>query len=78
MLFSIAADDRQVLIDAADKLTEYLGRQGMTVTAQYDGKAIISDDGHTRVAFRFPRRHRPTGHRRYRGPAAGRASAPHR
>ena len=53
MLFSIAADDCQVLIDAADKLTEYLGPQGMTVTAQYYGRAIISDDGHTRVPFGF-------------------------
>ena len=52
MLFSIAADDPQVLIEARDKLTADLARPGMTVTAQYDGSAIISD-GHTREHFGF-------------------------
>ncbi len=52
MLFSIAADDPQVLIDTGDKLAAGLGRQGMTVTAQYDGSTIISD-GHTSEHFGF-------------------------
>ena len=53
MLFSIAADDPQVLIDAGDRLAAVLRRPGITVTAQYDGSAIISDDGHTREHFGF-------------------------
>jgi Dyp-type peroxidase family len=52
MLFSIAADDPRVLDEAGDKVVAGLGRQGMTVTAQYDGSTIISD-GHTHEHFGF-------------------------
>jgi len=52
MLFSIAADDPGVLIEAGNDLVALLSPQGMTVTAQYDGSAIISD-GHTREHFGF-------------------------
>jgi Dyp-type peroxidase family len=52
MLFSIAADDPQVLIDTGDQIAAGLGRQGMTVAAQYDGSTIISD-GHAREHFGF-------------------------
>jgi Dyp-type peroxidase family len=51
MLFSIAADDPQVLIKQGDKLAADLGRPGMTVTAQYDGSFI--SDGHAREHFGF-------------------------
>ena len=53
MLFSIAANDPQVLIEEGDKLTARLGQPGMTVTAQYDGSLIIDSDGHAREHFGF-------------------------
>jgi Dyp-type peroxidase family len=52
MLFSIAADDLQVLIDQGDELAADLSRPGMTVTRHYDGSAII-EGGHTREHFGF-------------------------